>query len=166
MSARPGKLYCNTLCPVGTLLGLISKYSMVKIHFDIGSCNSCGRCAQVCKSGSINVKTNSVETDRCVSYLNCFVAYPEQAMVFRPDFQPNSQSGRQSNYRKDTARNRRNSCLLWQPGALAWQPAVPMPPPKTLPVQTRPTTIPENKTSPLLPSGQRSRYISIRLAIT
>lgn len=163
MSARHGRLYCNTLCPVGTLLGLVSKFSLVKIGIDAGSCRSCGRCEQVCKAGCIDVKTKNVDTGRCVSCFNCFSACPDQAMVFRPGFQPNSQSGRQIRQRKEAARDRRNFVLALAVGGLGMAAGRVHAAPETLPVQARPTTIPENKTSPLSPPGSVSiaRYTSI-----
>ena len=163
MSTRHGRLYCNTLCPVGTLLGLISKFSLVKIGIDTGSCRSCGRCEQVCKAGCIDVKTKSVDTDRCVSCFNCLSACPDQAMVFQPDFQPSSQSGRQSRQRKETARDRRNFVLALVAGGVGITAGRAHAASETLPVQARPTTIPESKTSQLSPPGSVSiaRYTTI-----
>ncbi len=163
MSARHGRLYCNTLCPVGTLLGLVSKFSLVKIGIDAGSCRSCGRCEQVCKAGCIDVKTKSVDAGRCVSCFNCLSVCPDQAMVFRPGFQPNSLSDRQIRHRRDTARDRRNFMLALAAGGLGLTAGRAHSAPETLPVQTRPTTIPENKTSPLSPPGSVSlaRYTAI-----
>nr|WP_320192658.1 4Fe-4S dicluster domain-containing protein [uncultured Desulfobacter sp.] len=159
MSTRHGRLYCNTLCPVGTLLGLISKFSLVKINFDIGSCRSCGRCEQVCKSKCIDVKTKSVDTGRCVSCFNCLSACPDQAMMFQADFQ----QSRQRRQRNEAARDRRNFVLALVAGGLGITGGRAHASPETLPVQARPTTIPENKTSPLSPPGSVSiaRYTTI-----
>lgn len=167
MSARHGRLYCNTLCPVGTLLGLVSKFSLFKIGIDAGFCRSCGRCEQVCKAGCIDVKTKSVDTGRCVSCFNCLSACPDQAMVFRTDFQPrfqiNYQSGRKIHHRNDTVRGRRNFVFALAAGGLGMAAGRAHAAPETLPVQARPTTIPENKTNPLSPPGSISiaRYTAI-----
>lgn len=66
-----GRLYCNTICPVGTLLGLLSKASLYKIRIDSALCTRCGQCAVVCKSECINVKEMSVDHSRCVDCFNC-----------------------------------------------------------------------------------------------
>lgn len=163
MSARHGRLYCNTLCPVGTLLGLVSKYSLVKINFDIGSCRSCGRCEQICKAGCIDVKTKSVDADRCVSCFNCLSACPDQAMMFQPGFQPHNQSNRQPRNREEADRGRRNFLLALAAGSLGMAASHAHAVPQTFPAQAVPTIIPENKTSPLSPPGSISiaRYTSI-----
>ncbi len=71
MSAFHGRLFCNTVCPVGTALGLLSKVSVFKIKIDNVSCTKCGNCIAVCKSGCINIKTLNVDFDRCVACFNC-----------------------------------------------------------------------------------------------
>ena len=47
---RGGRTYCNTICPVGTVLGFLSKYSLLKPVIDTKKCNSCGLCARNCKA--------------------------------------------------------------------------------------------------------------------
>ena len=37
---RNGRTYCNTVCPVGTVLGFLSKYSLMKIRIDAGKCRN------------------------------------------------------------------------------------------------------------------------------
>jgi polyferredoxin len=38
LSLTKGRLYCNMICPVGTLLGLLSKISIFRIKFDETAC--------------------------------------------------------------------------------------------------------------------------------
>lgn len=66
-----GRLFCNTLCPVGGLLSLISRYSLFRISIDKEKCISCGLCEQSCKAEAINIKDFSVDTSRCVDCFNC-----------------------------------------------------------------------------------------------
>ncbi|MBQ8676173.1 MAG: 4Fe-4S binding protein, partial [Bacteroidaceae bacterium] len=42
---RGGRTYCNTICPVGTVLGFVSRFALLKIHVDTDKCNKCGLCA-------------------------------------------------------------------------------------------------------------------------
>ena len=67
---RHGRFYCNTICPVGTLLGLLSRYSLfrVRLHND---CISCGLCEQRCKAECIDSKAKTVDGSRCVACFNC-----------------------------------------------------------------------------------------------
>lgn len=78
-----GRLYCNTLCPVGTLLGLASKISIFKISLDKISCTRCGKCARVCKSECIDVKTQKVDHSRCVACYNCLQVCPDKAIDYK-----------------------------------------------------------------------------------
>jgi ferredoxin len=66
-----GRLFCNTICPVGSLLGLISKFSIFRIVLDDSQCTSCGLCEKACKSQCINSKEKTVDNSRCVACFNC-----------------------------------------------------------------------------------------------
>lgn len=68
---RHGRTYCNTICPVGTTLGLLSKVSIFKPVFNTDKCNSCGLCARNCKSACMDVKSHQVDYSRCVTCFNC-----------------------------------------------------------------------------------------------
>jgi ferredoxin len=83
MAFTKGRLFCNTICPVGTLLGLISRYSVFKIGIDKNSCISCNLCEKVCKSGCIDKKEKVIHFDRCVSCYNCFDACASGGITYR-----------------------------------------------------------------------------------
>jgi len=82
MSFIKGRLYCNTLCPVGTFLGLISKVSFFRIKFDSAKCTRCGRCSLACKSSCIDFLNNNVDISRCVSCFNCLKTCPDKALSY------------------------------------------------------------------------------------
>lgn len=56
LSFFSGRLFCNTVCPVGSLLGLLSKISLFKIKIDEENCIGCNLCERACKSGCIDKK--------------------------------------------------------------------------------------------------------------
>jgi ferredoxin len=66
-----GRLYCNTICPVGTSLGLLSKISLFHISIEESKCISCGACEKRCKSQCIDSDTMKIDDSRCVSCFNC-----------------------------------------------------------------------------------------------
>lgn len=68
---RGGRTYCNTICPVGTVLGFISKYSLFKPVIDTAKCNSCTACEKNCKASCINSKEHTVDYSRCVACMDC-----------------------------------------------------------------------------------------------
>lgn len=84
MAWKRGRLFCNTVCPVGTLLGEVSRFSLFKVRFDRSGCTRCGKCAAVCKSECIDIKNYAVDYTRCVTCFNCLDTCPESALVFTP----------------------------------------------------------------------------------
>lgn len=68
---RGGRTYCNTICPVGTALGFLSRFSWLKPVIDVEKCNGCGLCERNCKSSCINSKDHSIDYSRCVACMDC-----------------------------------------------------------------------------------------------
>ena len=68
---RGGRTYCNTICPVGTVLGYVARFSWLKVHFDADKCRSCSLCSKNCKASCIDYKTHTVDYTRCVACGNC-----------------------------------------------------------------------------------------------
>jgi len=66
-----GRTYCNTICPVGTALSFLSRFSLLKIRFDAEKCRSCSLCMKNCKASCIDFKTLTVDYSRCVVCGNC-----------------------------------------------------------------------------------------------
>ena len=83
LSLRYGRLYCNSLCPVGTLLGLISRVSLFKFAIDKTRCSECVSCAVVCKAGCIDAQNATIDQSRCVSCFNCLAACPQSIVSYR-----------------------------------------------------------------------------------
>lgn len=80
---RNGRTYCNTICPVGTVLGFLSRYSLFKIVIDKSKCNGCGLCARNCKSACIDSKSHNVDYSRCVACMDCVGRCRQGAISFR-----------------------------------------------------------------------------------
>lgn len=68
---RGGRSYCNTICPVGTLLGFLSRYSLFKVRIDESKCNRCGLCGKKCKASCIDSPHHAIDYSRCVACMNC-----------------------------------------------------------------------------------------------
>ena len=68
---RGGRTYCNTVCPVGTILSFFSRFSWLKVHFDTDKCKNCSMCSKNCKAACIDYKTHTVDYSRCVVCGNC-----------------------------------------------------------------------------------------------
>lgn len=81
-----GRLFCNTLCPVGALLSLVSRYSFFRISFDKAACTHCGNCEHTCKAEAIDSRNLTVDTSRCVDCFNCVSSCAKGGLQYR--FQP------------------------------------------------------------------------------
>ncbi len=68
---RNGRTFCNTICPIGTLLCFLSRFSFLKIHFDKDKCRNCSLCSKNCKAACIDYKNHTVDYSRCVVCGNC-----------------------------------------------------------------------------------------------
>ncbi len=79
-----GRLYCNTLCPVGAVLGLLSRWAPFTPTIDASACGRCGACMKACKAQAIDVKAMQVDATRCVACYNCLGACSRGAMTLRP----------------------------------------------------------------------------------
>ncbi len=71
MAWRRGRTWCNTMCPVGTLLGLVARVAPVRMRFDEGKCTQCGVCEKKCRSGCIDSEARRVDYSRCVVCFDC-----------------------------------------------------------------------------------------------
>ena len=78
-----GRLWCNTLCPVGGLFSLLSRYSFFRVKID-SKCTHCNKCVEVCKAECIDQKNYAVDTGRCVSCYNCLNACKFDAIHYSP----------------------------------------------------------------------------------
>lgn len=68
---RDGRTYCNTICPVGTVLGGLARYSFFKPVIDTEACKKCNLCARNCKSACIDVEHQNIDYSRCVACMDC-----------------------------------------------------------------------------------------------
>lgn len=83
---KGGRTYCNTVCPVGTVLGFFAKYSLFKPVIDASKCNSCSLCSRNCKSKCIDYKNHSIDYSRCVACFDCVGVCRKSAISYSPAF--------------------------------------------------------------------------------
>lgn len=75
-----GRWFCDRLCPVGALLGLVSASGGGGVSLDPAKCVSCGRCEKICPVRTIDAAGKRVEPDRCVLCLDCLDQCPVGAL--------------------------------------------------------------------------------------
>ena len=82
LSYRHGRLFCNTLCPAGALLSLLSRVSLFRIVIDEETCLECGLCEKVCKAACIDADSKKVDYAACVACFNCITACPTVGLKY------------------------------------------------------------------------------------
>ncbi len=82
VAAAKGRLVCNTICPVGTTLGYVSRYSVFHIDIDTDKCTQCRACEYVCKSTCIDLVAHVVDSSRCVDCFDCLTVCHNDAIHY------------------------------------------------------------------------------------
>ena len=77
-----GRIYCNSICPVGTVLGFLSKFSLFKIRINESTCNSCGSSGRNCKASCIDTKLHKIDYSRCINCYDCIDVCSQDAISF------------------------------------------------------------------------------------
>ena len=90
---RGGRTYCNTICPVGTVLSFLARFSWLKIRFDEEKCRNCSMCSRNCKAACIDYKSHSVDYSRCVVCGNCIESCKFGALKYRRQASPRPSEG-------------------------------------------------------------------------
>ena len=80
---RNGRTYCNTVCPVGTVLGYLSKFALFRLTINTDKCVSCGVCSRKCKASCIDGKHHAIDYSRCVTCFDCIGACTHDAISYR-----------------------------------------------------------------------------------
>jgi ferredoxin len=146
LAATRGRLYCNVVCPVGTLLGLFAKISWLRITIDQDGCKGCALCEDVCKAGCIDSRQKTVDSSRCVSCYNCLDVCQRNGLRFENKWRRQPPTVQPDQERREFLVNS-GVFLLGLAGA---------PEPTKAIFQSKPTTIPERVTCPASPPGSDS----------
>ena len=82
MAWKSGRLWCNTFCPVGAALSLVSRHSVYRIDIDTDRCTNCRRCEYACKSRCINLDDHFADMSRCLVCLDCLSVCKDKAIRY------------------------------------------------------------------------------------
>lgn len=78
-----GRGFCNTVCPVGTLLGCFHDMTLCHIEIDPDKCVNCMKCEEICKSQCVKVVGRYVDNSRCVRCFDCLKVCPNDAIRYQ-----------------------------------------------------------------------------------
>ena len=102
---RNGRTYCNTICPIGTVLGFFSRYSLFRPEIDAEKCTNCSLCSRRCKAACINYKDHRIDYSRCVTCMDCIDSCKHGAISYKYRFgkkeiKETSETGNTNNARR------------------------------------------------------------------
>ena len=80
---KNGRTWCNTICPVGTLLSFFSRCAMFRPVIDTEKCKNCKVCEKRCKAACINIDSHKVDYNRCVACFDCIDNCKFDALHYR-----------------------------------------------------------------------------------
>ena len=116
---RHGRTYCNTVCPIGTILSFFSRFSWLKIHFDTEKCRNCSLCSKNCKAACIDYKTHTVDASRCVVCGNCIESCKFGALKYSRNSSSSSNSSDSRSSRETSPENDGRRTFLLSSAMLA-----------------------------------------------
>lgn len=82
-SMRVTRFWCRSLCPLGALLGVVSRWSILGLHKDSASCDKCGRCLLNCQGGDDPIGGVPWRKSECLMCMNCVDSCPHESLEFR-----------------------------------------------------------------------------------
>ncbi len=75
------RFFCRVLCPLGALLGVLSRFALWRIDRDVTRCTDCNLCLAHCEGASD--PQAALRKSECFVCFNCLDDCPEDALSFR-----------------------------------------------------------------------------------
>jgi len=82
-SLRITRLWCRSICPLGALLGAVSRWSILGLKKDASSCDKCNRCLMHCQGGDDPIGGAPWRKAECLMCMNCVGSCPHDSLAFR-----------------------------------------------------------------------------------
>lgn len=89
---RP-RFWCRVLCPLAALLGLFSRFSLLRLEKYPEKCTECKLCTKHCQGAATPIPGEDWENAECVTCFNCFNVCPEDALAFKLRWSPKPNRG-------------------------------------------------------------------------
>jgi polyferredoxin/NAD-dependent dihydropyrimidine dehydrogenase PreA subunit len=81
LNLRERRFWCKYLCPLGALLGLLSRYALLNRSVSEG-CDSCGVCTRTCQGAANSDDQEDWRKVECLACMNCDDICPQKAVHF------------------------------------------------------------------------------------
>ncbi len=83
LSLRVTRLWCRAICPLGALLGAVSRWSILGLHKDEAACDKCNRCLLSCQGGDDPIGGFPWRKAECLMCMNCVGSCPHDSLQFK-----------------------------------------------------------------------------------
>jgi polyferredoxin len=83
LNLRITRFWCRALCPLGALLGIISRWSILGLEKHPGLCDDCNRCLLDCQGGDDPQPQAKWRKAECHLCFNCVGECPETGIRFK-----------------------------------------------------------------------------------
>ena len=96
LNLRVTRFWCRALCPLGGLLGVASRWSLVRLKKDPSACDDCRRCLLHCQGGDDPVPGSTWRKAECHLCFNCVGDCPTSGIAFGVGMPPRDNSVRET----------------------------------------------------------------------
>ncbi len=76
------RFWCRNLCPFGALLGLVSRFSLLRHHVNPITCTHCRQCERACPMNALSSGVDTPDYSQCTFCLECTAACPQDGIYF------------------------------------------------------------------------------------
>ncbi len=83
LNLRITRFWCRALCPLGALLGVLARWSVLGLEKDPSKCDECNRCLLHCQGGDDPLPGAKWRKSECHLCFNCAAACPQDSLAFK-----------------------------------------------------------------------------------
>ncbi len=76
------RFWCRNLCPLGALISLAARFSLLRRFIRQEECTGCARCQTACPMNAISARGRATDPTHCTLCLECEPACPKQGISF------------------------------------------------------------------------------------
>jgi polyferredoxin len=81
LSRLQRRYFCRSLCPLGAVLALVSRFSLLRLAGGAPDCGKCRHCRDVCRMGAIDAE-RTIATAECILCMDCLTQCPRNRIHY------------------------------------------------------------------------------------